>query len=222
MPKNAVIVCRHGLSSLVRQRPLACRLRCAGSRPLLVSVHPRLPSSSSPPPPPTAADAPGRSPVSAAALAVPPPRELSLSRHSSFGITAVDAATAAATNNGDHIPPPRSQLRRPANLVVVTLLSAAVRHQSRHFLSAADTLVISHNLVDCCVIAICSQCFVATGDTVGNPAATKKGDTVTCHCAVASRQEALPESWEVGVYFHCCGRGEPSNISTGGKLGPPF
>jgi hypothetical protein len=100
-------------------------------------------------------------------------------------------------------------------------LSAAVRHQSRRFLSAADTLVISHNLVDCCVIAICSQCFVATGDTVGNPAATKTGDTVTCHCAVASCREAPPESWEVGVYFHCCGRGEPSNISTGGKLGPP-
>jgi hypothetical protein len=42
------------------QRPLACRRCRAGSRPLTVSVRPRLPSSS-PPPPPTAADAPGRS-----------------------------------------------------------------------------------------------------------------------------------------------------------------
>jgi hypothetical protein len=43
-----------------RQRPLACRSRCAGSRPLPVSVRPHLPSSSSLPPPPTAADAPDR------------------------------------------------------------------------------------------------------------------------------------------------------------------
>jgi len=41
-------------------------------RPLPVSVHPRLPSSP-PPPPPMAADAPGRSPPSAATLDVPPP-----------------------------------------------------------------------------------------------------------------------------------------------------
>ena len=93
-----------------RQRPVACRRRRAGSRPLPVSVHPCLPSSS-PPLPPMAADAPGRSLPSAAALAVPPPHELSLSRRSPFRIAVVDAATAA-DNDGDRIPPPRSKLRR--------------------------------------------------------------------------------------------------------------
>jgi len=51
---------------------LTCRCRCTGSRPLPVSVHPCLPLSS-PPLPPTAADAPGISSPSAAALAVPLP-----------------------------------------------------------------------------------------------------------------------------------------------------
>jgi hypothetical protein len=40
-----------------------------------------------------------------------------------------------------------------------------------------------------------------TGDTVGNPAATKTGDTVTCHRAAISRREALPGAWEAGVYL---------------------
>jgi hypothetical protein len=53
------------------------------------------------------------------------------------------------------------------------------------------------NLVDCCVIAIFSQCFltsqnVPTGNTVGNPAAIKTGNTVTCHCTAASPQKAPP------------------------------
>ena len=43
-----------------RQRPLACRSHCTGSRPLPVSVRPRLPSLLSSPPPPTAVDAPDR------------------------------------------------------------------------------------------------------------------------------------------------------------------
>ena len=51
---------------------LACCLRRIGSRLLPVSVHPCLPSLS-PPPPLTAADTPGRSLPSAAALAVLPP-----------------------------------------------------------------------------------------------------------------------------------------------------
>ena len=78
-------------------------------------------------------------------------------------------------NDGDRIPLPRSKLHhRPplpsttmvrrchshclhqaifaasaANLIVVNLLPAAVCHYCRHFLYAADTLVISCNLVDC-------------------------------------------------------------------------
>ena len=39
------------------------------------------------------------------------------------------------------------------------------------------------------------------GDTVGNPAATKTGDTVTCHRTATSRREALPGVWEAGVYL---------------------
>ncbi len=59
---------------------------------------------------------------------------------------------------------------------------------------------------DCCIIAICSQCFltswnVATGNTVGNLATTKTGNTVTCHCTAASCQEAPPGAWEMGGYL---------------------
>jgi hypothetical protein len=39
------------------------------------------------------------------------------------------------------------------------------------------------------------------GNTIGNPAAMKSGNTVTCHCAAASRQEALPGVWGGGVYL---------------------
>ena len=88
------------------------------------------------------------------------------------------------------------------NLVIVTLLSVAVRRHYRRLLSAADTLIISRtNLLDCCVTVICSQGFAATGDTIGNPAATKTGDTITCHRAAASRREAPPGAWEAGVYL---------------------
>ena len=53
-----------------------------------------------------------------------------------------------------------------ANLVVITPLSAAAilpcnhRH-CRRFLSAVDT-VISRYFVDCCIIAICLQCFLTS------------------------------------------------------------
>jgi len=56
---------------------IACHCHPAGPRPLPVSVRPCLPSSS---PPPTAVDAPGRSSLSAAALAILPAREFLLSR----------------------------------------------------------------------------------------------------------------------------------------------
>ena len=51
-PSASALACRRPrrrLSSLARQRPLAFRRRCASSRPLPVSVCPRLPSLSSPP-----------------------------------------------------------------------------------------------------------------------------------------------------------------------------
>ena len=53
------------------------------------------------------------------------------------------------------------------NLVIITLLSAATilhcnRRHCRRFLSAADTLLISRYFVDCCIIAICSQCFLTS------------------------------------------------------------
>jgi hypothetical protein len=68
---------------------------------------------------------------------------------------------------------------------------------------AFAVLSASSSLVTKLIVAIaiiCSQCFVVTGDTVGNPAATKTGNTVTCHRAATSRREALPGAWEAGVY----------------------
>jgi hypothetical protein len=134
------------------QRPLACRSRRAGSRPLPVSVRPRLPpsSSSSSSPPSTAVDAPDR---------------------------------------------PSPSRRRASFCCFVCV-------------------VISRNIA-----IICSQCFVAMGDSVGNPAATKTGDTVTCHCATTSRREALPGAWEVGVIL-LLGLRRTIKVSTGGTLGP--
>jgi hypothetical protein len=237
MPKNAVVVRRRAGSrplSVTFPSPavviapalvpcpsasaLAC-CRCRRCRPRRLRTRP---ADCRRPPPPS----PSR---------LPPPSELSLSCRSQFGIAVVDAAAAAAAANGDQIPPLISRSRRPANPLPAAVVAAAAPdgggrarqivgvRRRRRFLSAADTIVISRNLVDCCVKAICSQCFVATGDTVGNPAATKTGDTNTCHraAAAASRREAPPGAWEVGVYFNCFGRGEPSNISTGDKLGPP-
>ena len=155
----------------------------------------------------------------------PSPRELLLSRRSLFGITVVDAAAATADDandaddaddeGGDSIPPPRSKSRHrppPPSTAIVRRRHNHCLHQAVfadaaanlvvvNLLSAADTLIISCNLVDCCVIAICSQCFVTTGDTVVNPAATKTGNTVTCHSAAAYRREAPPGAWEVGVYL---------------------
>jgi hypothetical protein len=57
-----------------------------------------------------------------------------------------------------------------------------------------------------------TQCFVATGDTVGNPSATKTGNTVTCHRAATSRREALPGAWEAGV---CLTAGAEANQYAG-------
>ena len=121
------------------------------------------------------------------------PGGLLLSCCSPFGISVVDAAAAVAAPDDSNnviacpvgcIPPPRLRRRFPlpstdhcchqavfapaaANLVVVTLLSAAAIlpcncHCCRCFLSAADTLIISCFFVDCCVIAICSQCFLTS------------------------------------------------------------
>jgi hypothetical protein len=77
---------------------LACRRRHAGCRPLPVSVCPRLPSLS-PLLPPMAADAPGRSLPSAAALTVLPPPLPSLQPPSSSPTTIIVATKPS-------LPPP--------------------------------------------------------------------------------------------------------------------
>ena len=64
-PSASALACRRRRRAALVPGPSASALACrrrrrAGSRPLPVSVRPRLPSSSSSPPPPTAADAPDR------------------------------------------------------------------------------------------------------------------------------------------------------------------
>ena len=165
----------HRLSSLARQRP------------------------SSSPLPLTAADAPGRSLPSTAALAVPSPRELLLSRRSPFGIAVVGTAAAAAADandDGDRIPSSGA-----ATIIVAIKPSSPPPPPILTLpLSCLRQSAVTANCCDI-AIAICSQCFVETGDTVGNPAATTTGDTITCHHAVASRREAPPGAWEAGVYL---------------------
>jgi hypothetical protein len=93
--------CRMPSLVATRSRPLPVIVRRQLSRAVVI---PHLPTSL-PPPPPTTADAPSRSSPSATALAVPPPRELSLSRRSPFGIAVVGTAAAAdAYDDGDRIP----------------------------------------------------------------------------------------------------------------------
>ena len=93
----------HRLLSLARQRlPSPAVIVAAGSSPLPISVHPRLPLLS-PPLPPVVADAPGRSSPSAAALAIPPPP---LPSHQPLSSSA--ATIIVATKPSSPAPPPIS------------------------------------------------------------------------------------------------------------------
>jgi hypothetical protein len=165
-----------------RQRPLACRRRRAGSCPWPVCVRPRLPPSSSRRlsslarrrPPSPAVSAPSRAGVVAPAL-VP---SLSAS------ILACRRHCRRRRHRRRRMRP--TDHRRPAAAQAFAVLSASS--------SLGTKLIVA-------IAIICSQCFVETGDTVGNPAATKTGDTVTCHRAATSRREALPGAWEAGVYL---------------------
>jgi hypothetical protein len=134
-----------------RSRPLPVIVRRQLSRAVVV---PHLPTSL-PPPPPTAADAPGRSSPSAATLAVPPPRELSLSRRSPFGIAVVGTAAAAdAYDDGDRIPSSGAATiivaTKPSSPPPPPISSSSLSCLRQSAVTAtvsclADTLVISRN-----------------------------------------------------------------------------
>jgi len=138
---------RHPVSSLARCRPLPA-----------LACRPHLPSSL-PPPPSTAADAPGRSPPSAATLAVPPLRELSLSRRSPFGIAVVGTAAAAddaddAYDDGGRIPSSGAATiivaTKPSSPPPPPISSSSLSCLRQSAVTAAvsclaDTLIISRN-----------------------------------------------------------------------------
>ncbi len=206
-------------------------LHRAGSRPLPVSVCPRLPlplrrllflARLCPPSPAvvvaaTATDGGGRAWQIVAVCRRPSCRGIFCCR--------------VNIHSGSRSPPPTPNTTTTEIVFLLRDLNCAAGRRRRRqppssgdhcrcFLSAADTLVISCNLVDCCDSHLFSM-FRCDGRHHWESCSNKDRR----HRHLQSRRRlpprGTPGSLGGGGLFNCWGRDEPSNVSSGGMLGPP-